>query len=105
MVESEASVRGGVYTWQVAVAPCLSHRVRLWLEDRQGGQTSFELPHLVEAVTSRQMVESGYRPETPGQLSISSSVSQVSVSWPPVTCAELYDVTYTSLTSGLETLW
>ena len=33
VVESEASVRGGVYTWQVAVAPCLSYRVRLWLED------------------------------------------------------------------------
>ena len=65
VVESLPSVRGGVYSWQVRVAPCLSHRVRLWLEDHQGGQTSFELPHLVEAVTTSQMVESGYRPERP----------------------------------------
>ena len=65
VVESLPGVRGGVYTWQVRVAPCLSHRVRLWLEDHQGGQTSFELPHLVEAVTTSQMVESGYRPERP----------------------------------------
>ena len=27
VVESLPAVRGGVYTWQVAVAPCLSHRV------------------------------------------------------------------------------
>ena len=66
VVESLPSVRGGVYTWQAAVAPCLSHRVRLWLEDRQGGQTSFELPHLVEPVSARQLVESGYTPHRPG---------------------------------------
>ena len=103
VVESQPAVRGGVYTWQAPVPPCLSHRVRLWLEDRQGGQTSFELPGLVEAVTASQMVESGYRPDSPAQLNISSSVSEVRVSWAPVSCAELYDVTYTSLTSG--TTW
>ena len=100
VVESLPSVRGGVYTWQVAVAPCLSHRIRLWLEDQQGGQTSFELPHLVEPVSTRQLVESGYTPHRPGELSISSSVSEVSVRWAAVPCAELYDLTYSSLTTA-----
>ena len=66
VVESQPSVRGGVYTWLAPVPPCLSHRLRLWLEDRQGGQTSFEFPHLVEPVDTREMVESGYRPDRPG---------------------------------------
>ena len=103
VVESQPSVRGGVYTWLAPVPPCLSHRLRLWLEDRQGGQTSFELPHLVEPVNTSQLVESGYRPDRPGELTISSSVSAVSVSWPAVACAELYDLTYSSLTTG--TTW
>lgn len=101
VVDSPPSVRAGVYTWQLAASPCLTHRLRLWLQDKRGGQSSFELPSLVEAVTTEELTESGYRPRQPGELRISSTEEEVDVRWEAVPCAELYDVTYRSLTSGL----
>ena len=100
VVDSRPSVRAGLYTWHTSVPPCLSHRIRIWLEDKRGGQSSFELPNLVEAVTTEEMLESGYRPDQPGDLVISSQEEKVEVSWASVACADLYDVTYRSLSSG-----
>ena len=51
-VDTQPSVRGGVYTWTVpTTAPCQAHKVRLWLEGKDRSQTSFEYPDRVEGVS------------------------------------------------------
>ena len=103
VVDLAPSVRGGVYTWvQPHVAPCLEHRIRVWVLDTRGGQASFEYPHPVPAVSVEDMLQSGYRPDAPADLQVdtdSGGPGQVTASWSRVHCAQLYDVTYTSVTS------
>ena len=48
------------------------------------------------------MLDSGYRPPAPEDVTIDTGaeVGAVSVTWGHVHCAELYDVTYTSVTDN-----
>ena len=46
----------------------------------------------------QELLDSGYRPPAPGELSLDPGAEAVSATWSHVHCAQLYDVTYTSVT-------
>ena len=96
--------------------------MRVWVLDSEGRQASFEWPRVVPAVNVEELVRASYRPDTPAHLQIETegeegavsytelyctllycTVLQVSATWSHVHCAQLYDVTYTAVTT--RTTW
>ena len=106
VVDTRPSIRGGVWSWSVSgVSPCVEHRLRVWVQDRDGAQASFEYPGHLSRVNVEDMMRSGYRPETPEHLIVDtwSEDGEVTVTWSRVECAEMYDVSWTSVTR--DTTW
>ena len=48
----------------------------------------------------QELLDSGYRPPAPEQVTTVPGPGAVSLTWSHVHCAELYDVTYTSVTDN-----
>ena len=94
-------VRGGVYTWTESnIAPCLSHRVRLWVYTKDGSQQSFTSPTVVPAVNISSLIRHNYRPGPPLQLETVETLYALVVSWKPSACSESYLVSYTRVAAG-----
>ena len=82
----------------------MSHSKNIFDQDEWGGQASFELPNTVPAASVEDMIKSGYKPDTPSDLALDTDTEDVvTVTWSHVHCAQLYDVTYTSVTTN--TMW
>ena len=82
----------------------MSHFKNIFNQDEWGGQASFELPNTVPAASVEDMIKSGYKPDTPSDLALDTDTEDVvTVTWSHVHCAQLYDVTYTSVTTN--TMW
>ena len=100
VVESPVQVRGGLHTWQVHhPAPCITHSLRLWVEDA-GGQASLHLPDAVPGVMEEELVRTGFRPAAPSRLTAAGLEpgGPVRLSWTASPCAALYDLTYNAVT-------
>ena len=100
-VDTQPSVRGGVYTWTVATtAPCQDHRVRLWLEGKDRTQISFEFPGKVEGISQALLTRAGYRPGKVRGVEMVEVEDMVEMRWEESPCAEMYDITYQRVGGG-----
>ena len=100
-VDTQPSVRGGVYTWTVAtITPCKTHHVRLWLHGKDRSQASYEYPGPVQGVTQELLHKAGYRPTMVRGLEVVEVEDRVEMRWLPSPCADVYDITYQRVDDG-----
>ena len=104
-LESQPSLRGGVYKWTIPdVVPCHNHNVRLTVFGKDGSRNTWSYPHTIVAPAQDMIIKSGYTPETPETINIGNYQNgQMDLSWTPSHCAGSYDVIYSPMIGGGET--
>jgi len=87
---------GGKYRLVISnILPCKYHSIQFIFKSKEGEETIYEHPSVVEAASQEEIATSrDFIPEIPNALTVNSVSETVDISWDPVECATSYEITY-----------
>ena len=96
-VEGRPKVCGAASCWTVDVKPCLMYTFKIVLSSNDLGGTgaTLELPGVtVGPAGNQELLDSGYMPDQPTDLTVEAKGTSANLRWNGVDCAQEYYITY-----------
>ena len=92
-VEKEPRLKGGKYSYDINIVPCLDQHIRFSAKN-EDGITYFDFPTVIPASSSEDIASSSYDLMPAQDGKVEQSDDMLTVSWSPTQCASSYLVNF-----------